>query len=967
MKTNILTYLLLLIVQMGLAQELKPIANRMQNAELVVEGKIVLQHCFWGVEKKMIYTTNEIEVYKTFKGKMESSRIEVITLGGVLEERYVNVSHNLEFSQGQEGIFFLKQHPTDGKFQLRPTQEPVTYHFDGVNVLATDGLKTYKNLVLELYPLLGTYQSIAPNSLEKRQIVWNQTNHLAKFSPKLTGGGGDTGIEYSFENPYFSGAGNQYLEFDIYGRNLGYSGLFGKAEILIDYNPLTFGLNVAASGTITISKGNVILNPDYTLTASDSTSSKLKILIDAPISPTGLYNLTFVSEKFCHVQLDVSNFQIPSALTFDETGMQNRSNAYLNSIYVNIGYVEAKDTLLNTVNAGASAVGIFYSFENLQVTDGSGLSKTVQGGGPQYAEFDIYAWATDPNTSLSKADVYIDYNLLTFDNYIATNGKVTVMDGVIIADTTVYNGIYGDVGNNTFNIRYIPDNPLSGAGYFTLPTSPTQLCHVGIEILACDEPAGLVFNQPLMDDQSLHYTGAAIPNESYSPTVATDVENTVLCPTNGQPVIYSISPKKLSAGKGDILTINGANFGTDSVNRKVWFRNADDTQNWMNAEQCEKVFWNDSLIKVKVPSINGYEERGGSGNILITKGSGSTNAVQSTDTIEVYYSLINKFSLASSSTYRVNLPSDNVNGGFIFQVSPNVSQIPNAKACVDSAMKQWRCLTHVNFTLGNDTAITNNYNTSSIPNDGINHIFFAPSSFWADPNNAPAAQTFEAGDVKSCNDGTNHYIYYVDEIDIAINESAPYPFLFSFTQLPDTNELDFYSIILHELGHAHRLTHVVETYKVMRPYNPKGDYLRLLSLADIDGGIYILTNNELALLDSLFSSCTSQPFPLPMVPATCSTLGIESPFEIENGLLSIYPNPTEGDIKVVFDSRQNTNIVIYLKDILGRNVYEKKLGGNSKGKIEISFDIPKECSQGMYLLSIQTENTISTAKIIFQP
>lgn len=911
----------------------------------------------------MIYTVNEIAVFKVFKGEVQQDKIEVVTLGGVVGERYVRLSHNIEFSKEEEGIFFL----TEKEGKLYPANNPLQYHFDGVNSLAYDGFRKYFSLENDLYTMLGKAKIVANNTIESKQKEWQERHHLAQFLGQSKVLGGDVGIVYSFENAYFSGAMNQYLEFDIYATNEGFMGRFGRCELLLDYNPLTFGGNIAASGSVTVTKGSIILNPDYSISVSDSAWDKLRIAISAPISPNinNLYALGITKEQLCHIQINVGNVQVPSILLFDEAGMQGRSEDYDTAAgYEDIGYVSAIDSLIGTSPTSTqSATGIFYSFENLQLTDGSGLSKMLSG--TQYMEFDIYAWATDSGTLLSYADVYMDYNNVGFGSYIGMNGTVTVMDATLIADTSIYNSYYTDNDYNTLNIYYIPDNPSSGTGLYVLPTTPTPLCHVGIEIAACDEPVNLSFNQPLMDNMSFHYTGAALPHESYSPTIANDTETATMCPTSGNPVIYSFSPKIIRAGAGDTLTIHGDNFGQDSVTRKVWFRSADDENIEIAIESIEKLTWADSLIVVRVPSTSTTKEGAGTGPILITKGSGASNVAISSDTLQVRYSLTNALESSTNFTYRVNLPDDNGSGGFTFSVSDNIAQIPNAKACVDSAMTQWKCLTHVNFELGSDTTINPTYTADLVPNDGINHIFFAPNTFWTSAN-PPKAQTIEAGDFKNCNDGFNNYVYYTDEIDIVINQDVPYPFFYSFTQPVPITDLDFYSTILHELGHANRLEHSNEANKLMYYFRPEGVMQRFLTTSEIDGGSFVVANNQLSALDPIMAGCTSQPFPYPMIPAVCGAMGIENGRDVNHTLLTVFPNPIDETLQIRFHSSETSEIQVLVKDMLGRIVYAQSLPKYPKGLAEIAIELPSFIQEGIYLLSIQTSSTMRTAKIIVQ-
>ncbi|HVX51456.1 MAG TPA: T9SS type A sorting domain-containing protein [Chitinophagaceae bacterium] len=82
------------------------LADKAANATLVAEGRVIAQKCFWNETRNMIYTANTVEVYKTFKGAVTTSTIEVLTQGGSVGTRAVEVSDLLTLHTGQTGIFF---------------------------------------------------------------------------------------------------------------------------------------------------------------------------------------------------------------------------------------------------------------------------------------------------------------------------------------------------------------------------------------------------------------------------------------------------------------------------------------------------------------------------------------------------------------------------------------------------------------------------------------------------------------------------------------------------------------------------------------------------------------------------------------------------------------------------------------------------------------------------------------------
>ena len=54
----------------------------------------------------MIFTTNTVELYKSFKGSLSNKTIEIVTEGGSVGLDYADVSDVLKLDKGQVGTFF---------------------------------------------------------------------------------------------------------------------------------------------------------------------------------------------------------------------------------------------------------------------------------------------------------------------------------------------------------------------------------------------------------------------------------------------------------------------------------------------------------------------------------------------------------------------------------------------------------------------------------------------------------------------------------------------------------------------------------------------------------------------------------------------------------------------------------------------------------------------------------------------
>jgi archaellum component FlaF (FlaF/FlaG flagellin family) len=87
---NLLKYPFLLAMvfsfSVGFSQELLyevSMQEQIENADIIIEGKVVSKVSYWNSQQTNIFTINTVEVYKIFKGN-SASQIEIITPGGTI-------------------------------------------------------------------------------------------------------------------------------------------------------------------------------------------------------------------------------------------------------------------------------------------------------------------------------------------------------------------------------------------------------------------------------------------------------------------------------------------------------------------------------------------------------------------------------------------------------------------------------------------------------------------------------------------------------------------------------------------------------------------------------------------------------------------------------------------------------------------------------------------------------------------
>ena len=81
-----------------------PLAERIQNSSAVLEGKVIAQNCFWDAKHERIYTSSKIELYRVFKGNVNTSYAEIITQGGKVDEDLLIVEPELQLAIGDIGL-----------------------------------------------------------------------------------------------------------------------------------------------------------------------------------------------------------------------------------------------------------------------------------------------------------------------------------------------------------------------------------------------------------------------------------------------------------------------------------------------------------------------------------------------------------------------------------------------------------------------------------------------------------------------------------------------------------------------------------------------------------------------------------------------------------------------------------------------------------------------------------------------
>jgi hypothetical protein len=86
-----------------------------EQAALVVLGRVTSVESYWNDKRTKIFTTTRIEVDDTYKGT-GTSVVEIVQLGGTVDNLRINVSGSLIWRTGEEVVVFLE--PYEGKYAV---------------------------------------------------------------------------------------------------------------------------------------------------------------------------------------------------------------------------------------------------------------------------------------------------------------------------------------------------------------------------------------------------------------------------------------------------------------------------------------------------------------------------------------------------------------------------------------------------------------------------------------------------------------------------------------------------------------------------------------------------------------------------------------------------------------------------------------------------------------------------------
>lgn len=295
--------------------------------------------------------------------------------------------------------------------------------------------------------------------------------------------------------------------------------------------------------------------------------------------------------------------------------------------------------------------------------------------------------------------------------------------------------------------------------------------------------------------------------------------------------VTGFSPTTITAGTSSMITITGTGFGTVQSTSYVEFYNADDGgATYIQPHSSQYVSWSNTQIQVMVPTrASTVAGTAGTGPIRVTVAGSPT---VSTQTLTVSYGELNLYYSANSTIYNTRHVDLNGSAGITWQMYSTFDANSSAKTSFLSSLQTWRCNTYINWGSGSTTTV------NSIGADGTSVVRFDIGSELPVGVLGRCTSYFSG-----CITGTV-VNWYVSELDICFDEPSTSAITWQFgPSLATGVQYDFETVSLHELGHGHQLSHVINSGDVMHYALSNAQNKRSLISNNINGGNDVMIRN----------------------------------------------------------------------------------------------------------------------------
>lgn len=608
--------------------------------------------------------------------------------------------------------------------------------------------------------------------------------------------------------------------------------------------------------------------------------------------------------------------------------------------------------------------------KTLNMPEGDGEGKCVIYSIEPIHEFENFKIGADIKVrteagsyKLYQSLVVLEYDTSFFGANIVQSGALELYDGDISSPSS-YTLTATDLAPNKLEVKLEV-----ASGFTSLYTIDEQKSFLARVYLAIADPLGnfeVSFDYDAMEQGNLFYDDATQQAKGFE---CVEIDNEVfplVCP-DVVSFTTSTGTDTVAAGIGDVMTILGSDFGTPSgsippAGSSVLFtrteQNGSPPHEWMLPMPGDYITWTDTLIRVRVPSI-GYDSLNAPiVPSFIHAGTGIIGVIRDgcidTTTSELYV----KFSAytdaylgagnIASATAR-KLTTRNGEGGYDLYFTPTFDTLNggNAVPAFKRALTTWRCATGVNFRIKDFSEIPPEFQDNACKIDYGTMPAGIPSTQIA-YTDIPEVPPFCAGS------STDVWYSYLEKFDLIFGNTVTWH---TGTDMPSINwvdTVDLETTALHELGHAHLLTHSNNKPNLLH-WNAN-QYQWTIPDDDLCGGLHIV---QISAVDTL-PSCQPAMQKVPFSECDIST-NIISILK-ENIEVEFYPNPTSGFLHIeLTENNSSTEFEYKIFNTVGQYLKSGRID-NIIGTNQIDVrTIPSGVS---YFVIYENGNALGTFKFI---
>lgn len=906
------------------------LADKIKDTDIIFEGTVLSKSSFWNEDHSMIYTSNFVLADKIYKGEINQPIVEIVTIGGVLEQEMLIAQHAANLTQDENILFFCSK-KIYNQLDLDRNVYRIKYEENGIIRLPATEIEKIKLRREEFENKDKLSQFIEKQTQQAYRHIPNETiwssfcdnsfSFMHSKQPK---------IFLSFANPSITIAEN-ILEFDVMISSDVEGVQLGNVDLFINYSNETFGDNIVGNNLVEIEKGEIAISDKYKLNISDRNSNTARIKLEA-LENGNFGILSNTEQSLFKIRASIENIESLANISFDELAIAGNIYYHCRGEFFPFEQIGFSSPLDAIFPPQGEEVKLNYGFERVKIIDDG-------------AKVEFYVSAeSELNSTISKGEVYLQYNKSAFGESVVSNERVKVK--LTSEFKNYYNIECRDISENTLAIR------VSSKNIDVLETSPSleskiikSIIKVELDIQECKSPGKIRFRPNAMQNKSAHFvTNRPFNQEFYSPIVANDDIDVRLC-NCPKPEISVFSPDRIPAGMNEILTITGNNFGDwDVDNSRVIFPNGDDGgSSDAVAEIGDILSWENERIEVIVPSVtNGqvWKNPACSGRIKVVNICGEDT---SDEDLNIPYAVLNRRSIATRPADKIVVREQNSNG-LTFEFSQNLGQ--DKRNAFREALDEWCIETSIEYKISN----TESPLTAAAAGDGTNLISIEEVT----TTGGNAALLLATAYFESCpNPDNNSLGWTMTDLDIKIDPSV------------GNSMSDFQLIknrILHELGHAHMLHHSKRLG--VNPIFPQDQYIVFFDITDINTdptnpiakiemddaeGANLLFSNSVEVINN--TMCGN-----PIHQGICGS-GTNSTNSIYSAdYLEIYPNPSLGKFNIELKDINLIDSALKIHSMEGVLVYNKKIDSHS---IEING-----LASGIYIVEILNGDTSFVNKIV---